>query len=122
MKIEKKPKSSVTIARKMFKLFLIFLAAPVLAGQPLKIPILGLNYQPGVICGRLLVMTQTAQTIIIPTHMTMTVAIVGTIMFKSSHSGSPGNRLFPVPPSSKSSSPAPNAPPIFSVKLKWDKS
>ena len=66
-------------------------------------------------------MTQTAQTMIMPTQITITVAIVGTMMFKSSHSGSPGNRLFPVEPSSKSSSPAPNAPPIFSVKLKWDK-
>jgi len=65
-------------------------------------------------------MTQTAHTIIMPTHMTITVAIVGTIIFKSIHSGSPGNRLFPFPIAS-SSSPAPKAPPIFSVKLKMDK-
>ena len=67
-------------------------------------------------------MTQTAQTMMIPTHMTMTVAMVGTIMFKSNHSGSPGNRVFPpFPPRSPFSSPAPKAPPIFSMKIQEGK-
>ena len=62
--------------------------------------------------------TQTAQTMMIPTHMTMTVAMVGTIMFKSNHSGSPGNLEFPFPLIESSSSPAPKAPPIFSTEKK----
>lgn len=70
--------------------------------------------KPGVIWGLLLVMTQTAQTMIMPTQMTITVAMVGTMIFKSNHSGKPGKRDLET---SLSSSPAPNAPPIFSTKL-----
>ena len=51
----------------------------------------GLVWKPGVIWGLLLVMTQTAQTMMMPTQMTITVAMVGTIMFRSNHSGKPGN-------------------------------
>ena len=78
------------------------------------------DFQPGVIWGRLLVMTQTAQTMIMPTQMTITVAIVGTMMFKSNHWGIPGNRGFLPVWMVSSSSPAPKAPPIFSENLEQE--
>ena len=100
------------IPLKIWYLFKDFLALN-LSGLEIKS---GLVWKPGVIWGLLLVMTQTAQTMIMPTQMTITVAMVGTIMFRSNHSGKPGNWDLET---SLSSSPAPNAPPIFSIKLIW---
>ena len=47
-------------------------------------------FKPGVICGCFLLVTAT-QITKTPTQMTITVAATGTIMFRSTHGGNPGN-------------------------------
>ena len=72
-------------------------------------------FKPGVIwgCFRLVTATQMTRT---PTQMTITVAATGTIMFRSTHGGSPGNWDSLVSPMSLR--PVPElAPPIRSKSL-----